>query len=179
MLCRSRRRLGGNAQGCEGRDGRRCRRRRANETARAHGQRAAPATLSLHRTYQSRVERGTATSLPDAARVRDRGNELRARSLRKNRAPTSNVNAWPDPSRDVSCRSSRRRRDTHHTAVNDGDSLRSSQGRPLLHLLRVLRRPRGSKGHHALLRPERLSARTKQYGLRFVLFGVRRLRVAL
>ena len=33
-----------------------------------------PLPMRLHRTFRSRVERETATSLPDAARVRDGGN---------------------------------------------------------------------------------------------------------
>jgi len=121
----------------------------------------------LHLDVSIRVKRGTDTPLRRVS-VRDRGNKTtvlgrsrRTRCSRQARTPGH-------PSRDVCSQVAARATVTDlHRRQGRRRSLRPSWGRPLLHLPRVLRRPRSLTGSPTRVTSSRnaLTARTKRYGL--------------
>jgi hypothetical protein len=129
--------------------------------------RAAPATLRLHldvsilRQAQDRyVAKNAFASAIEAT-------DNVAWPLLKNRVLTSSMNIWPPL---AGCLLTGRRKaadtDLHHRQGRRR-SLRPSWERPLLHLPRVLRRPRCLTGSPTRVTSSRnaLTARTKRYGL--------------
>jgi len=133
---RPRRRFGGDAQGSGWREGP----RRIDGDARIPTSELRtdsapfPPTLSLHRTYRSRVERGTATSLEgrSLASATEATNNV-ARSLLKNLAPESNTNAWPPLAGcllQVFCRSPRGRPARLAMPSETATTLQPFRGRP-------------------------------------------------
>jgi hypothetical protein len=102
-----------------------------------------------------------------------------ARSLWKNQALMSSGNAWP-PLAGCLLQVALRATGTHCAAVKDGDYAPTVSRTVVTPLALRLATPARLEGRpRALLHPKRLSARTKQYGPDFALFGVRRLHLSL
>jgi hypothetical protein len=157
---------GGNAPGSGWRDGpRRCDGDARNSTR--TNRRAAPATLRLHLDVSILRKSRTDTSLRTLSRPRPRQQDIVAWPLLKNQALTSSVNTRPSLSGCLLQVAERATLTDLHRRQRRRRSLRPSWGRPLLHLPRVLRRPRSLKGSPTRVTSCRyaLTARTKRYGL--------------
>ena len=102
-----------------------------------------------------------------------------ARSLWKNQALRSSANAWP-PLTGCLLQVASRATGTHCAAVKDGDYAPTVSRTVLTPVAPRLATPARQKGYHARYSTRNaFTARAKQYGLDFALFGVRRLRLSL
>jgi hypothetical protein len=134
--------------------------------------------LRLHRTYRFQVERNRYVATGRCSRPRPTQLMSVARSLLEEPSAHGEREHLATL---AGCPAGRLEDDRHDLHRRQRRRLRSDRLKDgsLLHAPCVLRRPRGLKGNHARYSARNaLTARTKQYGLGFMLFGVRRLHLS-